>query len=348
MTLRDVQNEILNYEYSQEYFNMMKECAELDLKAIYLDSQRYIKENAGNIDLPDGYLMESVDDTTLDAMYEEVEQKKAGLLKRLIERVKRLWNALVKAVNHGSKKLEDIEKDRKEFVDLVNAIPDDVFVQYNIDLTKILEKYYKQLSFKCTTRPSKLPAWMQKIIRPSKEFMDKSFDNWQAIVDIAFGDVDKNYELTTVTDQEFVKSDFLEKVITTFEQLTKECTIDNMNDHIDKLTKMLSDSVFSKTIVVNPTQLSKLTSRFNSMFDTITTNLNSNKITAQTTQGTPVVDVSVNDFVNGITRFQAAMSNLIKVYNELIMFRSHVTYEGVAYIKHHSKSKKTNTATDEN
>lgn len=153
MTLRDVQNEILNYEYSQEYFNMMKECAELDLKAIYLDSQRYIKENAGNIDLPDGYLMESVDDTTLDAMYEEVEQKKKGLLHNIGAGLMKAINALLRFLGIADKKLSDIfleiDELNKVLVELnhVTESNEKVSAQVTEQLTKIMNARIKGRKF---------------------------------------------------------------------------------------------------------------------------------------------------------------------------------------------------------
>ena len=117
----DFVEEALNYEYSMEHFNLCKECANISLMEMYIESQLFMANNAdvingGEMEFTEGFLFESIEGIDeLNAIYEEAEAKKKNIFKRLWERIKQLiakfGNFLMRAA--GSEKLLSEEEVRK-------------------------------------------------------------------------------------------------------------------------------------------------------------------------------------------------------------------------------------------
>ena len=75
-TLRQFINECDNYEYSQEYFDILKESMEIDLM------ERYIKNQE--------FLSESVEDTK-----NKLNEKKLSLITKILSGIRRLFTQFI-------------------------------------------------------------------------------------------------------------------------------------------------------------------------------------------------------------------------------------------------------------
>ena len=79
ITIRDLINECKNYQYSQEYYNIMKECAELMLMEQFVSDQQFAKENTTTFS--EGYLIESASDEQVIAINESIKEKALTIVK---------------------------------------------------------------------------------------------------------------------------------------------------------------------------------------------------------------------------------------------------------------------------
>lgn len=88
------------FEYSQEYYNLVKECAELQVIGRFLENQRFKAEemefhegveeaNGGN------YFMESVGDSEIVALEEAFKEKLTSMAGNVKEQLKKFWSTLV-------------------------------------------------------------------------------------------------------------------------------------------------------------------------------------------------------------------------------------------------------------
>lgn len=95
MTFNDYAVECTLYEYSNEYFNLMKECSEIELGERWINNQLVLNENAedlgieGDVTLTESFLMESADENSLQAMYEKTEEKKSGVWSKFLSWIKK-------------------------------------------------------------------------------------------------------------------------------------------------------------------------------------------------------------------------------------------------------------------
>lgn len=141
-TIKDFVEEAAHYEYSSEYFEMCKECANLVMMEMYIESQEFMLNNmdvikSGNLEFTEGFLFESVEDTNaLKAIYEEAEKKKKNIFKRILEKIKewiaKFGNFMMGIV--GKKKLLSEEELRELEGRLTNAQIDN-----NLLMSKINE-----------------------------------------------------------------------------------------------------------------------------------------------------------------------------------------------------------------
>lgn len=88
------------YSHSQEHYNLMKECAELDVMAKFIENQQFMAENAeliaaGTTSFEEGYLVESVDQITIDQIMQNFEEKANNVKSTIMSGLKRAWNAIV-------------------------------------------------------------------------------------------------------------------------------------------------------------------------------------------------------------------------------------------------------------
>ena len=103
ITIRDLINECKNYQYSQEYYNIMKESAELMLMEQFVSDQQFAKENTTTFS--EGYLMESVGDEQISAINESIKEKAIGIVKNITVSL----NKAVMLVKTFAKKLLNIK-----------------------------------------------------------------------------------------------------------------------------------------------------------------------------------------------------------------------------------------------
>ena len=96
MTFKDFIYKCENYEYSNEYYDIMKESSEALLIENYLDNQRFISLNPISESVSEGYFVESVNDDTIKGIMESSEEKKKNIFRRIWEKI---INALKIVVN---------------------------------------------------------------------------------------------------------------------------------------------------------------------------------------------------------------------------------------------------------
>lgn len=97
MTFKDFITECENYPHSKEHFDLMKESSELCLTEQFLMDQEFMVTNSAifeGVELPEGYLHESVDESTIDVMMEKFDVKKAVFNSKIYQGLVRILKAL--------------------------------------------------------------------------------------------------------------------------------------------------------------------------------------------------------------------------------------------------------------
>lgn len=92
-TFKDFITECEIYPYSQEHFELMKECSELALTEMFIENQEFMTEHAAlteGVTLTEGYLQESVDESTMDIMMEKFQVKKNSLMDKIMTGLKKI------------------------------------------------------------------------------------------------------------------------------------------------------------------------------------------------------------------------------------------------------------------
>ena len=127
MTFKDFIYECENYEYSNEYYDIMKESSELELMENYLDNQRFLQESVIPDSISDGYFSESVDNDRIQQIMEAAEEKKKNLFKRI-------WEKIIKALEvvvSFFKKLFNKNKNKNNKNDKVSLKNDEDDLEYD-------------------------------------------------------------------------------------------------------------------------------------------------------------------------------------------------------------------------
>ena len=101
MTVGQFLKECSNYEYSKERYDLMKECAELELMEQFISDQKYMKENVMN----DDYYSESVDDESLVLLEESFKEKLDGVIEKIKKAFIQLMEKFDKFVDMIVKKI---------------------------------------------------------------------------------------------------------------------------------------------------------------------------------------------------------------------------------------------------
>lgn len=96
MTINEYINECQNYEYSQEYYDILKECAQLELLERYLTNQEFIQENAERIDSTKEYFQEATTEDNIYMVEEQVVQAQTGVFTKVMTSI---GNIIDKQVN---------------------------------------------------------------------------------------------------------------------------------------------------------------------------------------------------------------------------------------------------------
>ena len=95
MTFKDFIYECENYEYSNEYYVIMKESAEISLMENYIANQEYLKESVIPDSISEGYFSESVDNDRIQQIMEAAEEKKEGLWNKIKTAIVKAWGVVV-------------------------------------------------------------------------------------------------------------------------------------------------------------------------------------------------------------------------------------------------------------
>jgi len=124
MTIGQVMNEAASFRYSQDYYNLYKECSEADLMATWLEAQEFKEDNMYLLQINEGceyredYLIESADDSKIQMITEKWQEKiksiSSSLKKRFISIIQALITFFKKLLNIDNTKTSD---QRKELAD---------------------------------------------------------------------------------------------------------------------------------------------------------------------------------------------------------------------------------------
>ena len=111
-----------NFGYSKEYYEMMKEAAEIDLMNIYVANQEYMAENADLIqesaDVLDDYFQEAAGFDRVKSVAKTAASKTANLAKKIWTKIKQV----LKAIGNFFKKFKMHTKQRMERLMLFNDL----------------------------------------------------------------------------------------------------------------------------------------------------------------------------------------------------------------------------------
>lgn len=127
-TFRDFIVECELYPYSKENFEIMKECTELKLQEKYLENARYMEAvadiytEANGYHLAEGYFQEAADTSFLEAVEDEANKKKVGILGKIIKGIQWLIGKLAKFFNFIGSKLDKLAGNTEAVATKVEAI----------------------------------------------------------------------------------------------------------------------------------------------------------------------------------------------------------------------------------
>lgn len=138
-TFKDFIIECENFEYSQEYYDLMKECSELSLMEKYIENQLYLMDNpiTESVSLDNGYLMESANESELEIITEKALEKAKGIGNKIWSGLKRMLNSVVSFFKKYVLKLDDIdEKAKKVKKEIPNIMINKNLANYLVDSLK--------------------------------------------------------------------------------------------------------------------------------------------------------------------------------------------------------------------
>ena len=168
MTIGQVINEAASFRYSQDYYNLYKECSEADLMATWLEAQEFKEDNMYLLQINEGYeyredyLIESADNYNIQLITEKWQEKVknvgADLKKRFLNIIQALIKFFEKLLNINYTKTED---QRKELAD--KPYENLKILDANADKVKeILKKYYNAVQKKGLWNPGTGPGSFQR------------------------------------------------------------------------------------------------------------------------------------------------------------------------------------------
>lgn len=118
-TLNDFLKECEMFPYSKENFEIIKEAAEINVAALYVENQTYMAENADVVASQEaGYMMESADEESVKSLKDNLKGKKdkwgakaKAIWARIVKAFKTFWNAIVVKWTKLTAKAADVKKD---------------------------------------------------------------------------------------------------------------------------------------------------------------------------------------------------------------------------------------------
>lgn len=372
MTIRDYCNQARNYEYSQEYFRCIKECMELDLIDHFIQTQSYIiQEHAGDLGS-----IASVSYDQLQALYEETEQKKIGILKRIWHILKNVFNAIVRAFRHGSTKYEDIEKDRQKVISILDDIYDkydragDDIDENEVDandeeLSKITDhirdiatKWYNNSNIKLTVDGRKDVGIFNKLMhlfrKPVKEPADPKATersnnyNIDNVVSFSIDSLNKDMDIVIIPNNPITIipiNDLIEisKIISDSQVYMNAGDINAFLKLFRAIGNKLNESEFVTHLNISIDHmrfediikhLSNAQSAINSYGKYINTwDKSITTVAERKGKDASSVSADISKQYAVIVELQKGCANLLSVYNEMMMLRSHIVYDTLQYLK---------------
>lgn len=134
MTIRQYFNEMENFEYSNEYYEMFKLETEISVMNKYLECLEFSKNNAGNFN--EGFLLEGFDNEDIDKYMEGVlskiasgEAKLGGKIINLFMRAVTAFIKILKSIIPKLDKYTRVQKAVEAFL-LDNKISDDAKIDF--------------------------------------------------------------------------------------------------------------------------------------------------------------------------------------------------------------------------
>lgn len=103
-TYNDLKLYCENFQYSSEYYNLIKESMELDLMQLFIESQYFVKY-AESTELLDDIFMEALDGEKLTSILTKVSTKAAAFGSKVIQKVKDLIPKIIRFFKAFAKKI---------------------------------------------------------------------------------------------------------------------------------------------------------------------------------------------------------------------------------------------------
>lgn len=111
------------YPFSQEKYEIMKECSELALMEQFVDSQNYMAEHAElfseSVNIAAGFLMESTDESSMNVILEKADVKAKSLKARIVNGFIRIINAFKNLIAKIQNKFDDTTKTGQKVVGML-------------------------------------------------------------------------------------------------------------------------------------------------------------------------------------------------------------------------------------
>ena len=95
-TFSDFAFECMNYSHSQEHYEIMKESAELNLMAQYIENQEFMAEHTAYAESCEGFFTESAEEEQKEAVKESFGAKAKKLLKKIGNGFKQILATIIK------------------------------------------------------------------------------------------------------------------------------------------------------------------------------------------------------------------------------------------------------------
>lgn len=118
-TFKDFIMECELYDHSQQRFELLKECSELELTERYLNDQLFMAEHADFIKescggLEEGFFQESVGESTFEVMTEKYFEKKKGLMGKILRGLEKIIEVFKNFFRKISNKFDDVTSKGQE------------------------------------------------------------------------------------------------------------------------------------------------------------------------------------------------------------------------------------------
>jgi hypothetical protein len=146
-----------NFKYSNENYELTKECYELSLMAQYIESQQYVMNNISDIheeykEFDESFFVESVSEDGVDAIIESADEKSKNIFKRIWNGLKRIWKKICgffsrlfgksKKTSEKNKKVKELLESQSpailaELIDVALEVSDDIKPEENKELPKV-------------------------------------------------------------------------------------------------------------------------------------------------------------------------------------------------------------------